>query len=204
MPVPYRSFSLPAASPAAAFSFPVPSSGPASVSSYFPVSGLLTGFPGRPPPESAPEDADDSLWEPAWHNQLCPRSLAPDTYTWVDVRPPLPPLLRSPPWSSREGWCINVRIPTTPGTIARPQWWPYPDLFCLAPAEHPTWLEQQEPADPLSHLSPPPPGFCTHSCSRLIRREQGNRCLGICLRPIMAGERAGHTQHVCIHCLTGR
>ena len=156
----------------------------------------------RPPPESAPEDADDSLWEPAWHNQLCPRSLAPDTYTWVDVRPPLPPLLRSPPWSSREGWCINVRIPTTPGTIARPQWWPYPDLFCLAPAEHPTWLEQQEPAEPLSHLRLR--GFCTHPCSRLVRREQGNRCLGICLRPIMAGERAGHTQHVCIHCLTGR
>ena len=121
----------------------------------------------RPPPESAPEDADDSLWEPAWHNQLCPRSLAPDTYTWVDV-----------------------------------QWWPYPDLFCLAPAEHPTWLEQQEPADPLSHLRLR--GFCTHSCSRLLRREQGNRCLGLCLRPIMAGERAGHTQHVCIHCLTGR
>ena len=78
------------------------------------------------------------------------------------------------------------------------EWWPFPDLFCLSPGEQ---LEQQEPADPLSHLRLR--GFCTHSCSRLLRREQGNRCLGLCLRPIMAGERAGHTQHVCIHCLMG-
>ena len=41
-------------------------------------------------------------------------------------------------------------------------------------------------------------------CSRLLSRTQGNRCLGLCLRPIMAGERAGHTQHVCFNCLTGR
>ena len=193
-----------------------------------PAAGRTTGRPGssddpapdtvtqqttRPkssPPDPAPaappapevvtvDDADDSLWEAAWYGQLSPHGLAPNTYSW---RPSLPPLLRSPPCSSREGWCIDVQIPATPGTIHRPEWWPYPDMFCLSPGEHPRWLEQQEPADPLSHLRLR--GFCTHSCSRLLRREQGNRCLGLCLRPIMAGERAGHTSHVCLHCRTGR
>ena len=57
-------------------------------------------------------------------------------------------------------------------------------------------------AAPLPHLRLR--GYCTHSCSRLLSRTQGNRCLGLCLRPIMAGERAGHTQHVCHNCRTGR
>ena len=157
----------------------------------------------RTAPEVVPDDSDDdSLWEDAWYGQLDPGRMAPNQYSWIDVRPPLPPLLRNPPWSSREGWCIDIRLSTTPGTIHRPEWWPFPDLFCLSCGEHPRWLERQEPAAPLSHLRLR--GFCTHSCSRLLSRTQGNRCLGLCLRPIMAGERAGHTQHVCHNCLTGR
>ena len=147
-----------------------------------------------PAPRAAPEvvgddSDDDSLWESSWYGQLDPGHLGPNQYSWIDVRPHLPPLLRNPPWSSREGWCIDVQIPTTPGTIHRPGWWPFPDLFCLSPGEHPRWLERLEPAAPLSHLRLR--GYCTHSCSRLLSRTQGNRCLGLCLRPIMAGERSG-------------
>ena len=47
-------------------------------------------------------------------------------------------------------------------------------------------------------------GYCTHPCTRLSESREGNRCLGLCLRPIMVDERSGHSEHICFHCLTGR
>ena len=59
----------------------------------------------RAAPEVVPDDSDDdSLWEAAWYGQLDPGHLGPNQYSWIDVRPHLPPLLR-----------------------------PFPDLFCLSP-----------------------------------------------------------------------
>ena len=100
----------------------------------------------RAAPEVVPDDSDDdSLWEAAWYGQLDPGHLGPNQYSWIDVRPNLPPLLRNPPWSSREGWCIDVQIPTTPGTIHRPEWWPFPDLFCLSPGSTRAGLSAKTP-----------------------------------------------------------
>ena len=75
----------------------------------------------RAAPEVVPDDSDDdSLWEAAWYGQLDPGHLGPNQYSWIDVRPNLPPLLRNPPSSFWEGWCIDVQIPTTPGTRGAP------------------------------------------------------------------------------------
>ena len=59
-----------------------------------------------------------------------------------------------------------------------------------------------EAAEPLRHLAVR--GYCTHPCTRLSESREGNRCLGLCLRPIMVDERSGHSEHICFHCLTGR
>ena len=66
----------------------------------------------EPPPKSWVTTR--TTWESSWYGQLEPGHLGPNQYSWIDVRPHLPPLLRNPPWSSREGWCIDVQIPTTP------------------------------------------------------------------------------------------
>ena len=97
----------------------------------------------------------------------------------MDVDQPLPrPMAAEGPWSNREGWRIRVcnRFPAAPKTIPRPSWWPYSDLFCIGPADLPSWLERQNPSDQLSHL--PVRGYCSHSC--LAYKVEGKfRVLGL-------------------------
>ena len=120
-----------------------------------------------------------------------------EQYFWRDPIPPLSPRRATrPPWTSDEGWIITPVLPAVPSTMLRPAWWPYPDIFCLKPSEIPGWIELQEPADPVSHL--PLRGYCSHVCS--VRNRSAN-CYGLCLRPVMVGERDGHSGHKCFACL---
>ena len=147
---------------------------------------------------------NQDAWNPAWLRQLDPSDLEQDSYDWVDVSPPLPRVMaENGPWSNREGWKIRVcsHIPVTPQTIRRPGYWPFADLFCIRPADHPSWLERQLPPQPVSHL--PVRGYCSHTCDRYSANTHGFRCVGLCLRPVMYGERAPHDQHTCINCLKG-
>ena len=154
----------------------------------------------RAAPEVVPDDSDDdSLWEAAWYGQLDPGHLGPNQYSWIDVRPNLPPLLRNPPWSGKAGVSMFRSPPLPARSIGRSGG---RFRICSASAPGSTRAGLSAKTAPLSHLRLR--GYCTHSCSRLLSRTQGNRCLGLCLRPIMAGERAGHMQHVCHNCLTGR
>ena len=56
----------------------------------------------------------------------------------------------------------------------------------------------KNPSGPLPHL--PERG---HSCSRWEDNSHGFRCVGLCLRPVMYGERTMHDSHVCINGLKG-
>ena len=44
------------------------------------------------------------------------------------------------PWSSREGWIVDLRLPQQPTTITRPPSWPYADLFILDWYDVPWWV----------------------------------------------------------------
>ena len=174
-----------------------------------------TSVPDYTPPETTrrsgyaeggplPNLGNQDVWNPAWLRQLDPSDLEQDSYDWVDVSPPLPRVMaENGPWSNREGWKIRVcsHIPLTPQTIRRPGYWPFADLFCIRPADHPSWLERQLPPQPVSHL--PVRGYCSHTCERYASNTHGFRCVGLCLRPVMYGERAPHDQHTCINCLKG-
>ena len=174
-----------------------------------------TSVPDYTPPETTrrsgyaeggplPNLGNQEVWNPAWLRQLDPSDLEQDTYDWVDVSPPLPRVMaENGPWSNREGWKIRVcsHIPLSPQTIRRPGYWPFADLFCIRPADHPSWLERQLPPQPVSHL--PVRGYCSHTCERYASNTHGFRCVGLCLRPVMYGERAPHDQHTCINCLKG-
>ena len=174
-----------------------------------------TSVPDHTPPETTrrsgyaeggplPNLGNQDVWNPAWLRQLDPSDLEQDSYDWVDVSPPLPRVMaENGPWSNREGWKIRVcsHIPLNPQTIRRPEYWPFADLFCIRPADHPSWLERQLPPSPVAHL--PVRGYCSHTCDRYSSNTHGFRCVGLCLRPVMYGERAPHDQHTCINCLKG-
>ena len=87
----------------------------------------------------------------------------------------------------------------SPQTIRRPAFWPYADMFCIRPADHPSWLERQRPWNPVAHL--PVRGYCTHVCSRWTANAHG--FVGLCLRPVMYGEHKPHSDHVFMNCLKG-
>ena len=167
-----------------------------------------TTVPDYTPPEpgrrSGYAEGGQEHWNPAWLRQLDPSGLPQESYEWVDVQPPLPRAMAdNGPWSNREGWRIRVcsHFPMSPQTIHRPGYWPFADLFCIRPADHPSWLERQLPPQPVQHL--PVRGYCSHVCDRFAANTHGFRCVGLCLRPVMYGERAPHEQHTCINCLKG-
>ncbi|CAE7541569.1 unnamed protein product, partial [Symbiodinium microadriaticum] len=116
---------------------------PTSVPEYPPEVTRRSGYTeGGPLPNLGCQDH----WNPAWLRQLDPTDLEQDSYDWVDVSPPLPRVMADTgPWSNREGWKIRVcsHIPPNPQTIRRPAYWPFADLFCIRPADHPSWLERQ-------------------------------------------------------------
>ena len=119
------------------------------------------------------------------------------TYDWQDVNPPLSARRgRKGPWTSQEGWVIRPHLPATPQTLHRPEWWPYPEMFALCPEEIPTWIQLQEPADGLKHLTVR--GYCTFVCPCV---RPTHNCYGLCLRPVHVGERTGHADHKCYNCL---
>ncbi|CAE7447465.1 U2SURP, partial [Symbiodinium sp. CCMP2456] len=102
-----------------------------------------------------PNLGNQEQWNPASLRQLDPSDLEPDSYDWIDVSLPLPRTMQEHgPWSNREGWKIRVcsHFPLSPSTIRRPSYWPFPDLFCIRPADHPSWLERQMPPQPVAHL----------------------------------------------------
>ena len=99
------------------------------------------------------------------------------------------------PWSSREGWIVDLRLPQQPTTITRPPSWPYADLFILDWYDVPWWVELQAPATDVQHL--PVRGYCTHVCSV---RDPVPNCQGLCFRPVMKGARTAHHHHHCLSC----
>ena len=119
----------------------------------------------------------------------CPaQSMTANEYMWRDPIPPLcPRRANRGPWTSDEGWLINPVLPSVQCTMIRPAWWPYADIFCLKACEIPNWVQLQEPAEPVAHL--PLRGYCSPTC------------YGLCLRPVMVGERDGRQGHKCFECL---
>ena len=117
--------------------------------------------------------------------------------SWFEVG--LSPRSRlNPPWSSRDGWAVRVRLPQAPCHIDRPSDWPYPRLFCLHYYDVPTWVELQPPPQGVNHLEIK--GYCTEVCSVCT---PVRNCVGLCLRPIMKDARTGHEHHRCYACLKG-
>ena len=115
--------------------------------------------------------------------------------SWFEVG--LSPRSRlNPPWSSRDGWAVRVRLP--PCHIDRPSDSPYPRLFCLHYYDVPTWVELQPPPQGVNHLEIK--GYCTEVCSVCT---PVRNCVGLCLRPIMKDARTGHDHHRCYACLKG-
>ena len=134
---------------------------------------------------------------PAQPNPVTDAPLPANEYMWRDPIPPLSPRgANRGPWTSDEGWLINPVLLSVQCTMIRPAWWPYADIFCLNACEIPNWVQLQEPAEPVARL--PLRGYCSHSCSARIRSAT---CYGLCLRPVMVGERDGHQGHKCFECL---
>ena len=135
------------------------------------------------PSVPAPQKSDMPDW-----SQIDPAN--PPSAVWKDARAGK----RRGPWTTTEGWHCYVCVRDTPGPMERPEHWPYADLFILSEDEVPEWVPLQDPPQPLEHLKLR--GYCTPRLQ--------NKCLRLCLRPVMFGERCGHKDHACIYCLKSK
>ena len=163
--------------------------------------------PVPPPAEGGPPHEEDEGMPFAsgaeasgYHTPPSGYEQNPGLPTAAGDRPPEPsshPMdagpLQTGPWSTREGWNVTVSLPTHICKLRRPDNWPFPDLFILHPDELPSWVPRQGVPEALKHLQVR--GYCTYPCPR-----HGNRCIGLCLRPVLLGEDRAHTGHACFYC----